>query len=267
MNDEGLRGRVFLVTGSGRGLGAAIARAACAEGARVVLNCRRDGAQLEALAHELAAAGAEVLAIPADVTVFEEARALVERTVARWGRLDVLINTVGGLRWKALADLDPAEWRRLVASNLDSVFHMCRLAVPRMREQRFGRIVNLAAVGAAYTLGEPQMAAYSAAKAAVVALSRALALEEARRGITVNVVSPGLLDDEPGTGATPMPSASPLPKAKASASPVPKALEDRVPVGHAGHASDVVRAVLFFASPAAEFVTGQVIEVAGGARS
>ncbi|HVO09942.1 MAG TPA: SDR family NAD(P)-dependent oxidoreductase [Vicinamibacteria bacterium] len=257
MKGEGLRGRVFLVTGSGRGLGAAIARAAAAEGARVVLNCRRDAERLEALARELSAAGGEVLAVRADVTDFEQAHQLVERTVARWGRLDVLVNTVGGLRWKALADLDPAEWRRLVASNLDSVYHMCRLAVPRMREQRFGRIVNLAAVGAAHTQGEPQMAAYSAAKAAVVALSRALALEEARCGITVNVVSPGLLDDEPGAAAAP----GPAPAA------VPKALEDRVPVGHAGHASDVVRAVLFFASPAAEFVTGQVIEVAGGARS
>ncbi|HXY40762.1 MAG TPA: SDR family NAD(P)-dependent oxidoreductase [Vicinamibacteria bacterium] len=268
MKEEGLRGRVVLVTGSGRGLGAAIARAAAAEGARVVLNCHRDGTGLEALARELSAAGAEALAVAADVTVFDEARQLVERTVGRWGRLDVLVNTVGGMRWKALADLEPAEWRRLVASNLDSVFHMCRLAVPRMREQRFGRIVNLAAVGAAHTQGEPQMAAYSAAKAAVVALSRALALEEARRGITVNVVSPGLLDDEPGAAP---PGATASPRAAAPAAPatsaLPKALEDRVPVGHAGHASDVVRAVLFFASPAAEFVTGQVIEVAGGARS
>jgi 3-oxoacyl-[acyl-carrier protein] reductase len=248
---EGLRGRVVLVTGSGRGLGAAIARALAAEGARVVLNCRADARSAEALAGELQTAGAEVMATRADVTVFEEARQLVERTLLRWKRLDVLVNTVGGLRWKPLADLDPGEWRRLVASNLDSVFHMCRLAVPHMREQRFGRIVNLAAVGAALAQGEPQMAAYSAAKAAVVALSRALALEEARCGITVNVVSPGLLVDD---GATPRAG-------------VPKALQDRVPVGHAGRASDVVRAVLFFASPEAAFVTGQVIEVAGGART
>jgi 3-oxoacyl-[acyl-carrier protein] reductase len=177
MKDDGLRGRVFLVTGSGRGLGAAIARAAAAEGARVVLNCRRDAARVEALARELEAAGGEALAVRADVCLFDEARQLVERTLARWRRLDVVVNTVGGLHWSALVDLDPAEWRRLVSSNLDSVFHMCRLAVPRMREQRFGRIVNLAAVGAASAQGEPQMAAYAAAKAAVVALSRALALE------------------------------------------------------------------------------------------
>ena len=126
--------------------------------------------------------------------------------------------------------LEPEEWRRIVATNLDSVFHMCRLAVPHMREKRFGRIVNFAAVGAAATLGEPQMAAYSAAKAGVVALSRALALEEARCGITVNVVSPGLLKDESGS------------RAAAAADAM---LGDRVPVGHPGRAADVVRAVFF----------------------
>ena len=138
-----------------------------------------------------------------------------------------------------------------MASNLDSVFHMCRLVVPHMRERRFGRIVNFAAVGSAATQGEPEMAAYSAAKAGVIALSRALALEEARCGITVNVVSPGLLRDETDERHGPQPQSL---------------LSDRVPVGHAGAAEDVVRAVLFFASPAADFVTGQVVEVAGGAR-
>ncbi|HEX9189470.1 MAG TPA: SDR family oxidoreductase, partial [Vicinamibacteria bacterium] len=167
------------------------------------------------------------------------------------GRVDVLVNTVGGFHWNPLVEVEAPEWRRIVATNLDSVFHMCRLVVPHMREKRFGRIVNFAAVGAAATLGEPQMAAYTAAKAGVVALSRALALEEARCGITVNVVSPGLLRDESGS------------KAAAAADEL---LGERVPVGHPGRAKDVVRAVLFFASPAADFVTGQVVEVAGGSR-
>jgi NAD(P)-dependent dehydrogenase (short-subunit alcohol dehydrogenase family) len=251
MKDDGLRGRVFLVTGSGRGLGAALARAAGAERARVVVNCRRDAREADAVAEEVRRAGGEALALSGDVTDFEEARVLVERVVAEWGRIDVLVNTVGAFHWNPLVEVEPAEWRRVVATNLDSVFHMCRLVVPRMRERRFGRIVNFAAVGAAGTLGEPEMAAYSAAKAGVVALSRALALEEARCGITVNVVAPGLLRDESG--------------GKASAAD--ERLGERVPVGHPGRAADVVRAVLFFASPAADFVTGQVIEVAGGSRA
>jgi 3-oxoacyl-[acyl-carrier protein] reductase len=251
VTDEGLAGRVFLVTGSGRGLGAALARAAGAEKARVVVNCRRDAKAAEAVAADVARRGGEALAVRADVTVFDEARTLVERTVAKWGRIDVLVNTVGGFRWTALVEMDPDDWRCVLASNLDSVFHMCRLAVPHMRERRFGRIVNFAAVGAATSQGGPEIAAYSAAKAGVIALSRSLALEEARRGITVNVVAPGLLRDEADD------------RAGRSAS----LLGDRVPVGHPGAAEDVVRAVLFFASPAADFVTGQVVEVAGGARS
>lgn len=249
MSEDSLRGRVVLVTGSARGLGSAIARAAGAEKARVVVNGRQDARAIEAVAAEVERAGGEALGVRADVRVFEEARLLVERALVRWGRIDVLVNTVGDFHWHRLVELEPAEWRGLIASNLDSVFHMCRLVIPHMRERRFGRIVNFAAVGSVATRGEPQMAAYCAAKAGVVALSRSLALEEARAGITVNVVSPGLLRDEPAAAA---PSSE-------------RALGQRVPVGHAGRAADVVRVVLFFASPTAEFVTGQVVEVAGGA--
>jgi 3-oxoacyl-[acyl-carrier protein] reductase len=251
MNDDGLRGRVFLVTGSGRGLGAALARAAGAEKARVVINCRSDVKSAEGVAAELQKAGGEALAVRADVSAFAEARSLVEQTLAKWGRIDVLVNTVGGFNWNPLVEVTPVEWRRILGTNLDSVFNMCHLVVPHMRERRFGRIVNFAAVGAAATQGESQMSAYSAAKAGVVALSRALALEEARCGITVNVVSPGLLKDESG---------------KRGAAAADAMLGERVPVGHPGRAADVVRAVLFFASPAADFVTGQVVEVAGGSR-
>jgi len=249
-----LSDRVALVTGSSRGLGAAVVRAMAEEGARVVVHCRRENGLAAGVASEIREAGGEVLLIHGDVCSFEDARTVVERAVDHFGRLDVLVNTVGDFQWRGLIDLEPAEWRSVLASNLDSVFHMCRLAVPHMRERRFGRIVNFAAVGAAQAQGEPETGAYSAAKAGVVALSRALALEEARAGITVNVVAPGLLRGEPNGTLE-------------RETPVDAALGDRVPVGHAGCAADVVRTVLFLTSPAAEFVTGQVIEVAGGARA
>jgi 3-oxoacyl-[acyl-carrier protein] reductase len=251
MSDDGLRGRVFLVTGSGRGLGAALARAAGAEKARVVVNCRSNVKVADGVVADVQKAGGQAVALRADVSSFPEARVLVEQAIARFGRVDVLVNTVGGFNWNPLVEVAPVEWRRIVATNLDSVYNMCHLVVPHMREKRFGRIVNFAAVGAAATQGEPQMAAYSAAKAGVVALSRSLALEEARCGITVNVVAPGLLRDESGADG---------------AAAADAALGERVPVGHAGRSQDVVRAVLFFASPEADFVTGQVIEVAGGSR-
>ena len=136
------------------------------------------------------------------------------------------------------------------ASNLDSVYNMSRLLLPHMRKNHWGRIVNLGAVGAERTDAQPKVAAYAAAKAAVVAFSKALALEEARSGITVNVVSPGVLADGDDRRAG-------VENAYA---------EDRIPVGRPGGAEDLVRAVLFFCSPAADFVTGQVLAVAGGWR-
>jgi 3-oxoacyl-[acyl-carrier protein] reductase len=250
---EGLRGRTVLVTGAGQGLGAALARAAARAGARVVVNCRKNLKGAEALGRELRKDGAEVCVCRADVTDHAQARELVDAALASFGRIDVLVNTVGGFSWKPLAETEPAEWRAVMASNLDSVYHMTRLVVPGMRKNHWGRIVNLGAVGAERTLGQPQVAAYSAAKAAVIAFSKALALEEARCGITVNVVSPGVLEDGDDDG-------------RAHEHTNGGVLGDRVPAGRAGTVDDVVRAVLFFASPAADFVTGQVLSVAGGWR-
>ena len=106
----------------------------------------------------------------------------MDETVRVFGRVDVLVNAVGAFAWKPVADTAPEEWRALMASNLDSVYHMSRLVLPSMRQNHWGRIVNLGAVGAERTDAQPKVAAYSAAKAAVVAFSKALALEEARCG-------------------------------------------------------------------------------------
>jgi NAD(P)-dependent dehydrogenase (short-subunit alcohol dehydrogenase family) len=244
-SDETLTGRTVLVTGSGRGLGACIAKAAALRGARVVLNARRDGAA-EATA-AIQAAGGDALGVRADVSDYEQARVLVDGARRAFGRIDVVVNTVGSFLWKPIADMEPAEWRATFASNLDSTYNTCRLALPSMREQHWGRIVNLGSVGAQNAVGQPEVAACSAAKAAVIAFSRSLALEEARRGITVNVVCPGAFLEGESTALS-------------------EKLAERVPVGRAGLHADVARAVLFFASPAADFLTGQVLDVAGGWR-
>ena len=251
MKDD-LKGKVFLVTGSGRGLGAELARAASREGARVVLNCRSEILRAEALCTELGKTGATARAFKADVTDPGAAQLLVEETLKAFGRVDVLVNTVGAFEWKAVMETEPSEWRAVMASNLDSAFLMARFVLPSMREHRFGRIVNFGEVGADRTATHAKLAAWSAAKAGVIAFSKALALEEARHGITVNVVCPGMLEEgrEGGRRADLQTNAG---------------LGDRVPVGRSGRAADVARAVLFFASPAADFVTGQVLAVAGGA--
>ena len=251
MKDD-LKGKVFLIPGSGHGLGADLARAASREGARVVVNCRSDSKRAEALAAELGKNGGEARAFKADVTQPEGARLLVDETLKAFGRVDVLVNTVGAFEWKPVAEMEPTEWRAVMASNLDSVFLMSRLVLPSMREHRFGRIVNFGEVGAERTAAHAKVAAWTAAKAGVIALSKALALEEARYGITVNVVCPGMLEDGGERG-------------RRAALPPNGGLADRVPVGRGGRPADVVRAVLFFTSPAADFVTGQVLAVAGGA--
>jgi NAD(P)-dependent dehydrogenase (short-subunit alcohol dehydrogenase family) len=244
---ETLKDKVVLVTGSGRGLGAYLAHAAAARGARVVVNARSDVPRAEAVAESIRKSGKGAIAERADVSDYEQTRGLVEAARSAFGGIDVLVNTVGSFLWKPVADMEPAEWRATVASNLDSVYNTCRLVLPLMRAQRWGRIVNFGSVGAAHTVGQPEVAACSAAKAAVIAFSKALALEEARGGITVNVVCPGVFVDGEKTLAS-------------------ATLVERVPVGRAGLHDDVARAVFFFASPAADFLTGQVLDVAGGWR-
>jgi 3-oxoacyl-[acyl-carrier protein] reductase len=247
---EGLKGKVVLVTGSACGLGAALVRAAAHRRARVVINCRSNQKRADALGQEIQKHGGEALVCRADVTDYEQARGLVDETVKAFGRVDVLVNAVGVFAWKPVADTGPEEWRGLMASNLDSVYQMSRLVLPHMRRNHWGRIVNLGAVGSERTEAQPKVAAYSAAKAAVVAFSKSLALEEARCGITVNVVSPGVLADGDAARAG-------VENAYA---------EDRIPVGRSGSPDDLVRSVFFFCSPAADFLTGQVLAVAGGWR-
>jgi 3-oxoacyl-[acyl-carrier protein] reductase len=250
---ESLQDKVAIVTGSGRGLGASIARALIERQAKVVINCRGADEDAEKLVKGLNRSGPGPRLVRADVAEEAGARELVERTVEAFGSVDIVVNAVGAFSWKPVAEMDLAEWRTVLASNLESVFHVCRLAVPHMRKARWGRIVNLGAVGADLSCGQPRTAAFSAAKAGVVAFSRALALEEARYGITVNVVSPGIFTEEAS--------------AQASADTTTAHPEDRVPVGRVGSHADVVRAVLFFVDPEAAFVTGQVLAVSGGGRS
>ena len=250
---ESLRGKVVLVTGSGQGLGASLARAVAGSRARVVINCRADRRRAEALGEEIQRGGGEALVCRADVSNYGEAGDLVDETMKAFGRLDVLVNTVGAFAWKPVAEVDPSDWRAMMASNLDSVYNMSRLALPHMRRNNWGRIINVGAVGAERTEGLPNVAAFSAAKAGVIAFSKALALEEARCGVTVNVVCPGVLTD--GDDAD-----TEVDLAAAAR------LGERAPMGRPGSLEDVVRAILFFASPAADYLTGQVLAVAGGWR-
>ena len=242
-----LRQKVALVTGGTRGIGKGIAAALGREGARLAIAYRSNKAAAQNTLRELQASGAEGFAIETDVTEPSKAGFLVETVAERYGRLDILVNNVGEFRWRLLAESSLEEWQEILNSNLLSVLYVSKAALPTMRRQRWGRIINLGAVGAERAFGQAKISAYAAAKAAVVAFSRSLAIEEAKYGITVNVVNPSNLDERELT----------LDEAR-------RIRDARFPVGRPPTAEDVAAAVKFFASEEADYVTGQVLNVSGG---
>jgi NADP-dependent 3-hydroxy acid dehydrogenase YdfG len=186
-----LAGQVAIVTGAGRGIGRAVARALAGEGAAVAL-AGRTRAELAAVAAEIHQAGRTALAVPTDVTQDAAVEALVEQTVAELGRLDLLVTAAGVASFGPVAGAKPADWDPMLAVNLRAVMVCCRAALQPMLRQRHGTIVNVASVAATRAIAGA--AAYSATKAAVVAWSRVLAEEVRGDGVRVGVVLPGATD-------------------------------------------------------------------------
>lgn len=242
-----LRNRVALVTGGSRGIGRGIALRLAQDGARIAFAYRTNKTAAQLALRQLQAAGADCVAVETDIGQRGRAEQLIKTVADRFGRIDVLVNNVGDFRWGTLAESAPEEWERIFNSNVMTVFHMCRAALPQMRKGRWGRIINLGAVGAERAFGQAKISAYASAKAAVVALSRSLALEEAKNGITVNVVNPSSIDEKDLT----------IEEAR-------KLRDARFPIGRPPTVEDVAASVAFFASEDAEYVTGQVVNVSGG---
>ncbi len=257
--DLGLRDRVVLVAGASRGLGRACALAFAAEGARLAL-CARGEADLRAAAAEATARGVDALAVPADLTRAETARRLVDAVLARWGRLDVLVNTAGAGVARAFLDLDDAAWQASVDLNLLAAVRLIRAAVPALRAQRGGAVVNVAALsGKRPRLGQ---VVSNATKAALVNLTESLAGELAPDGIRVNAVCPGLVLNDRWAARI----AAAAERRGVAAEEMAALLgRENVPLGRLGTQADVAPLVVFLASPtAAGYVTGVSVEVDGG---
>ena len=228
-------GRVVAITGGGRGLGAAMARRFRAEAAAVAI------CDVEAVRPK---DDYDVSCV--DVADSEQVDEWIAGLHERFGRIDVLVNNAGIIRDSRAEALSDADWHAVLAVNLSGAFHCARAAIPIMKRQRYGRILSFSSMSWRGNFGQ---ANYAAAKAGVVGLTRTLALEVARHGITVNAIAPGLIE-------TPM-----LASMNARAR---EKLIAKIPVGHTGTPEDIAEAAAYLCSPAAGYLTGVVLDVDGG---
>ena len=250
-----LQNRVALVTGGSGGIGQAISRSLARQGATVAVHYHRDAAGARNVAASIAADGERVEVFQADLTDPREVAELMAAVTSKLGGLDILVNnagiTIGG---QAIADTALEDWARVMDVNLNSVFYACRAAVPHLRRRGGGSVVNISS-NVVNTLPGGS-AAYAASKCAVVALTKVLSKEEARHGIRVNAVSPGMIAAGMGLGAM-----------ERRPPEVRQQFLNTIPLGREGEGSEVAAAVVFLVSDEASYITGQNFNVNGGDRT
>jgi 3-oxoacyl-[acyl-carrier protein] reductase len=241
-----LEGKVALVTGGAQGIGRAIALLFAREGARVAISdinlekARETGREVEAI-------GQEALAIGGNVADAQEAEAMVQQTVEKFGRLDILVNNAGITRDQILLRMKEEDWDRVLSVNLKGTFHLTKAGLRPFLKQKAGKVVNIASVTG--QMGNAGQANYAASKAGVIGFTKSIAREYASRNIQVNAVAPGFIE-------TAMSQAIPQKEREV--------LIQQIPMARLGTPEDVAEAVLFLSSPAADYITGQVLNVNGG---
>lgn len=243
-----LRGKVAIVTGGGRGIGRAIALGLAKAGASVVV-CSRTQPEIDAVAAEIRGAGGKALAVVTDLVANEQIDALVAASIKEFGRIDILVNNAARSFLRSLLDLREDGWDKVFDTNVKAVWLLSRAVARVMIEQKYGRIINITTVGA--EKAEMGMGAYGCSKAALKMLTRCMAREWAPYGITVNAVGPGLTRTD-------------FSKPIWSNPDVAKQVTMTIPMGRLAEPEEIVGSVLFFATDAADFITGHSIYVDGG---
>ena len=239
--------KTVLITGASRGIGAACARAFARAEYRVAVHYHHSEEAAVLLAQELCSSGGEAATVQADVCDSAAVNAMIARVQEQFGGIDVLVNNAGVALVKLLDETVDDEWRSVIDTNLSGVFYCCRAALPAMIRAHKGCIVNIASMWG--EVGASCEAAYSASKAGVIGLTKALAKEVGPSGIRVNAVSPGVIMTDMMAGFC---------------EDDLNALREEIPLGTLGAPEDVAAAVLFLASDEARYVTGQVLSVNGG---
>lgn len=248
MTNQVLNNRVAVITGASRGLGRAMALSLAEAGAKLAL-VARDTAKLEETAAAVRALGAQAEIFTADVSQEAPVRELEKQVIVRYGACNILINNAGINIRKNITEFTLEEWNRVMDSNLTSVFLMCRSFVPYMKGKGYGRIINMTSIMSHISL--PGRTAYSSSKTALLGLTRALALELATEGVTVNGISPGPFGTEMNTPLMQNPELNAQFMAK-------------IPLGRWGEVEEIGKLALYLCSPDAGFITGTDIVIDGG---
>jgi 3-oxoacyl-[acyl-carrier protein] reductase len=242
-----LAGQAAVVTGGSRGIGRAIVKALAAEGARVAVIYKGSQAAADSLVQEVAQASGSAVAVQCDVTDAAAVQQAVEKLLADWGQIDILVNNAGIIKDDLFVRLEPADWNSVLATNLGGAYHFCRALAYPMMKQRRGRIINISSVAADYVnMGQTN---YAASKGAINAFTRALAVELASRGVTVNAIAPGFIDTDMSAAI----------RNKAG-----DLIKKVIPMRRIGLPEDIAKVAVFLASNDSAYITGQVLTVDGG---